>query len=224
LGEEVRAKGIEPEELRELERAFGCPEEVEFPEPFVMQDGEFRLLRESMCDGRSHDITLFIFIDGRIVAIRKPFHPPGVYRPPSGGVPPGESIVSTAKREALAETGLEIELERYLLRLKPVFIRGGERVSWTSHVFLARRVGGELKQHDTREIEEVRLVTVAELEGPIQERLKGSGFGGLLYRARLAELTLARLRELGLLPPPLAEGETKAGSGPCPHRPGSPFR
>ncbi|MFQ6090103.1 MAG: NUDIX domain-containing protein, partial [Candidatus Bipolaricaulia bacterium] len=81
---------------------------------------------------RAHDVTLFIFIEGRIVAIRKPFHPPGVYRPPSGGVSPGERISEAAEREALEETGLEVELERYLLRLKPTFVHRGERVRWTS--------------------------------------------------------------------------------------------
>lgn len=162
-----------------------------------MQPAGWQLLRASQRDGRAHDVTLFVFIGGRIVTIHKPFHPPGVYRPPSGGVPPGESIIEAAKREAYEETGLAIELKRYLLRLKPVFVHEAEEVHWTSHVFLARRTGGELKQHDTREIEEVKLVTVAELEGPIREELIKSGSGGLRYRAQLADLALARLRELG---------------------------
>ncbi|MFQ6090249.1 MAG: NUDIX hydrolase [Candidatus Bipolaricaulia bacterium] len=191
----MRAK----QELQRLERAFGRPEEVEFPGPFAMEEQEFQLLRRSRRDGRSHDVTLFIFIDGQVVAIRKPFHPPGVYRPPSGGVRPAETIIATAEREAYEETGLEIELERYLLRLKPVFVRGEEGVSWTSHVFLARRVGGGLDPRDTREIEEVRLVRVSELEGPIRDRLLASRQGGLLYRAQLADLALARLRRLGLI-------------------------
>ena len=164
-----------------------------------MQPAEWRLLKASQHDGRAQDVTLFIFIDGRIVVIRKPFHPPGVYRPPSGGVPPGESIAAAAKREAYEETGLEIELQRYLLRPKPVFVHEQERVAWTSHVFLARRTGGELCPRDTREIEEVKLVSIAELEGSIRERLLESGLGGLRYRARLADLTLACLRELKLL-------------------------
>ncbi|HIC96716.1 TPA: NUDIX hydrolase [Candidatus Bipolaricaulota bacterium] len=191
-------KGGTDTTVEELERVLGRPEEVEFPEPFVMQDGEFLLLKRSMVDGRSQDATLCILIDGRVVVIRKPFHPPGVYRPPSGGVPPGESIAVAAKREAYEETGLEIELERYLLRLRPVFIHQDERVSWTSHVFLARRIGGELKQQDTREIEEVKLVSVKELEGPIRAHLLESGLGGLRYRAELADLMIARLRGLGL--------------------------
>ncbi len=193
--QEVRAK----QELRELEQAFGRPAEVEFPEPFAMQAGEFRLLRGSMIDGRSSDVTLFILIAEQLVAIRKPFHPPGVYRPPSGGVRPEETIIDAAEREALEETGLEIELERYLLRLKPVFVGGGERIGWTSHVFLAQKVGGKLEPRDTREIEEAKLVGLAELEGPIRERLLASGLGGLCYRAQLADLALARLRELGII-------------------------
>lgn len=186
--------------MGELERAFGHPEGAEFPEPFRMQEGEFQLLKGSMSDSRSQqDVTLFIFIDGKIVVIRKPFHPPGVWRPPSGLVRPGEELAAAARREALEETGLEIELGRYLLRLRPTFIHGGERIDWTSHVFLARRVGGTLKARDTREIEAVRLASIPELEGSIRERLIQSGLGGLLYRAKLAELALACLRELELI-------------------------
>ncbi len=187
--------------LEELEQVLGQPEEVELPGPFLMEAEEFRLLKGSMRDGRSQsqDVTLFILIAGRIVAIRKPFHPPGVWRPPSGLVRRGEGLAEAARREALEETGLEIELERYLLRLSPVFAHGDERVRWTSHVFLARRVGGELKAHDTREIAGVRLVPPAELEGPIRERLLASGLGGLRYRVELADLGLMRLRELGVI-------------------------
>jgi ADP-ribose pyrophosphatase YjhB (NUDIX family) len=187
------------EELAELERLYGRPEEPQLAQPFPMQQGEWKLLWESMSDGRSQDATLFIFIAGQIVVIRKPFHPPGVYRPPSGGVPPGERISAVAQREALEETGLEIEIEKYLLRLRPTFIHSGERVDWTSHVFLARRIEGELAARDTREIAEVKLVAIPELEGPIRERLIRSGLGGLIYRAQLADLALARLRELQLL-------------------------
>ena len=190
---------IPSQELAELERRYGPPVELALSEPFPMEPGEWELLRRSQHDGRAHDVTLFIFIDGQIVVIRKPFHPPGVWRPPSGGVPPGESITAAAKREAYEETGLEVELERYLLRLKPVFVHEQERVAWTSHVFLARRIGGELAPHDTREIKAVKLASVAELEGPIRERLLESGLGGLRYRAKLADLALMRLRELGLL-------------------------
>lgn len=189
--------------LEELEKSLGRPEEAALPEPFIMQAGEFRLLKESLAGDRSQpqDVTLFILISGRVVAIRKPFHPPGVWRPPSGLVREGEGLIETARREALEETGLEIELERYLLRLRPTFVHDGERIDWTSHVFLARRVRGELKPRDAREIEAVRLVTPEELKGPIQERLIRSGLGGLRYRAKLAELALARLQELGAAPP-----------------------
>ncbi|MCR4403890.1 MAG: NUDIX hydrolase [Candidatus Acetothermia bacterium] len=185
-----------------LGESLGRPEEVALPEPFQMQAEEFRLLRASLADGRSQaqDVTLFILIDGRIVVIRKPFHPPGVWRPPSGLVRESEELLEAARREALEEAGLEVELERYLLRLRPTFVHAGEEVRWTSHVFLARRRGGALRPRDTREIAAVRLVSAAELQGPIRERLIRSGLGGLRYRAELADFALARLRELGVIP------------------------
>jgi len=88
----VKVSYISYEELTELESHYGRPAEPELSAPFPMQLGEWTLLRESQHGGRAHDATLFIFIAGKIVAIRKPFHPPGVYRPPSGVVPPGEPI------------------------------------------------------------------------------------------------------------------------------------
>jgi len=199
-GSEVKVKPLEQQQM-ELERVLGRPQEVGLPQPFLMQEGEFRLLKVSMSDGRSQaqDVTLFILISGQIVVIRKPFHPPGVWRPPSGLVRRGEGLREAARREALEETGLEIELEKYLLRLQPTFAHDGEEVHWTSHVFLARRVGGELGARDTREIAAVRLVTPEELRGPIRESLVRSGLGGLHYRAQVADLALARLRELEVI-------------------------
>lgn len=188
---------ITAEELKKIEQMYGQPAELELE--IEMREDEFKLLKDSMKDGRSHDVTLFILIDDKAVVIQKPIHPPGVYRAPSGGVSPGESIEEGARREALEETGLEIELERYLLRAKPTFIHEGERVSWTSYVFLAKRLKGELKPQDTREIKEARLVTVKELQADIRDRLIESGSGGLLYRAHLTDATLARLRQLSLM-------------------------
>jgi len=187
---------LDPRELAALEARYGTPAELGLAEEFGPE--AFRLLRWSMRDGRAHDVTLFIRYappgepeaGERFVVIRKPSYPPGAYRAPSGGVRPGEAFEAGALREAWEETGLEVALERYLLRVHATFTRLGERVDWTSHVFSARAVGGALDPRDTREIAGVRLATVEELRGEIRAALMASGLGGLRYRALLSDATL----------------------------------
>src|SRR5437870_2225130 len=87
---------------------------------------------------RMHDVTLFI-IDGqdldareralpgraanqRLALIRKPMFPPDIWRPPGGGVKPGEDFVAAVRREAFEETGLKVELERYLVEARARFV------------------------------------------------------------------------------------------------------
>jgi 8-oxo-dGTP pyrophosphatase MutT (NUDIX family) len=174
--------------LPELERRYGVPREIAFTFEFTPQG--FDLLRRSLRQGRAHDITLLIGIDGKFVLIRKPGYPPGVFRAPSGGVRPGETVEAGASREAYEETGLTVRLERYLLRASATFTHRGEAVPWTSHVFTARRKSGTLQPVDRREICEVRLGTLEEMQGELHEALMASGSGGLQYRAALQAAAL----------------------------------
>ena len=50
--------------------------------------------------GRRHDITFFAFNGARLALIRKPQFAAGVWRPPSGGIRPGESLEVGTQREA----------------------------------------------------------------------------------------------------------------------------
>ena len=179
---------LDPDDIRTLEDRYGTPREIELREEFNM-DG-FNLLRWSMESGRAHDITLFIEKDGRYVVIQKPSYPSDAFRTPSGGVRRGESIEAGAKREAWEETGLEVELTRYLLRVQAIFSCDGEAERWVSHVFLARAIGGQLDPKDRREISAARWATLEELRGPIRHALFASGLGGLRYRALLTDAAL----------------------------------
>lgn len=92
------------------------PLEVAFEIPY--RASEFDFLKRSQKHGRAHDVTLVIFRGPEIAVIAKPHYPPGLYRPPSGGVNPGESFEAGALREAREETGLDIALVRYLARAR----------------------------------------------------------------------------------------------------------
>ena len=88
-------------------------------------------------------------------------------------------------REALEETGLEVELERYLVAAEARFLYGPHEVPWRTHVFLARALTDELEPRDTEEIAAARWGTLEELAGPLRERLLASGRAFWRYRVAL---------------------------------------
>lgn len=77
---------ITPGRLREAERSHGLPREA------------------------------FIRHDDSLALVHKPSDPPGAFWARAGGVGPGETLDEGARREAWEETGLEVEVERYVLR------------------------------------------------------------------------------------------------------------
>jgi len=204
---------LTPELITEAERRFGVPREIHLAAD--LDEAETALVVGSMRKSRVHDVTLFIVEGADIAVIRKSMFPVGAYRAPSGGVAPGETLEQGALREAMEETGLRVELQRYLLRVAALFRTypgwGGavplpqevidpadpSLLHWWSHVFLARAVGEDLTVEpiDTHEIAEARWVGIDELQGPIRRLLLDSGRSLLRYRVELTDATFA---ELGL--------------------------
>ena len=188
---------ITAEAILELERRFGKPDEIAFV--YEMSESEFEMVRRSQKHGRAHDVTLFIINNGRIVVIKKPMYPPGAYRPPSGGITPGEPFVEGALREAHEETGLVISLQKYVLRALVKFSHRDQVIDWTSHVFTAIPIAGSLDPIDTREIAEARWVGFEELMGIIRNALLSSGSSGLKYRSDLTDAVVSTLSKEGLI-------------------------
>jgi ADP-ribose pyrophosphatase YjhB (NUDIX family) len=179
---------ITQEVLNQLEQKYGVPRTLRTA--YTMSQQGFDLLKWSMRNGRAHDVTLFISKKDKIAVIRKPSYPPGVYRPPSGGVERGEDFETGARREAYEETGLEIQLQKYLLRVYVDFSFEGETVFWTSHVFTAQAMGGHLQPVDTKEIAGARWASFNELKTNLLKALQQSESAGLKYRAELQAATL----------------------------------
>ncbi len=142
---------------------------------------------------RMHDVTLFILNGERLALIRKPHFEPGIWRPPGGGIKAGEDFVAGVKREALEETGLEIELQRYLVVAEARFLYEPHDVPWYTHVFLATTSDEEIEPRDHEEIAAARWGTLDELAGPIRERLLATGRAFWRYRVALHDATLAAL-------------------------------
>ena len=177
--------------LADVRRQYGEPSELRVE--LEISRAERDLVISSSRSGRRHDVTFFVFNGDRLALIRKPHYEPGLWRPPGGGLKPGEDFVAGALREALEELGVEIELERYLVDVDAVFTHAGDRIPWRTHVFSARTEAGELVPRDAHEIAAARWGTTEELAGPIRERLLATGRALWSYRVRLHEAALAEL-------------------------------
>lgn len=173
--------------LEAAARRWGAPRRLALT--FEISEHERDMIRRSRRDDRSHDITMFIRRGDRYAVIAKPSFPEGAWRAPSGGLERGEELEVGAKREALEETGLDIELERYLLRIAASFPTGDTVEPWHTHVLLARAVTSEIESHDTREIRAARWATRAEIQGPIRDALLASGRALFRYRVALTDAT-----------------------------------
>ena len=143
---------------------------------------------------RTHDVTLFILDPRRRLAlIRKPQFEADVWRTPGGGIHPGEDFVVGAVREALEETGLRVEVHRYLVDAHALFANGGRELHWRTHVVLAETTDEDIAPGDPGEIAEARWGTLPELAGPIRERLLATGRAFWRYRVALHDAALAQL-------------------------------
>jgi len=204
-----------PSLLTELEHHYGRPMLATAQAEFLSR--EFALLEYCRRKERAHDLTLLIEgraeREGQFALIRKPSYPPGVFRPPSGGVEPGEAIEEGAAREAREETGLEVQLERYLLRVEARFTCAGAMAPWTSHVFLARATGGTLLPQDRKEIEEACWATLEEIGSRYRPAMLRMGTAGMRYRVDLQDWAFWAA---GLSPEPLPEPGRVLIAAPAP--------
>ena len=172
--------------VRKIEERYGTPHllRLNYKTPRV----HFDFIRSTQKNGRSHDITFYLYHHNRLAVTRKPVYPPGVYRPSSGGLNPGESLEEGTAREGWEEMGLRLRPKRYLLRVRVDFVYGDERIRWTTHVFQMFWEGSgqpKLNPHDKHEIAEAACVDEAEFFGSIRRGLLSVDSTGLLYRVHL---------------------------------------
>jgi ADP-ribose pyrophosphatase YjhB (NUDIX family) len=176
--------------LEDVRVRYGDP--VVLPWRGEISDAEWSIATHN--PARTHDVTLFILDPSeRLALIRKPHFTGGVWRPPGGGVKPGEDFAAGAVREALEETGLRVSLERYLVASDALFTNAGRELRWRTHVLLARTDDEELAPEDPGEIAAARWGTLGELGGDLRETLLATGRAFWRYRVDLHDAALAAL-------------------------------
>lgn len=183
-----------PSMTSQAEARYGQPVllRLNYPTP----QAHFDFIRSTQKQGRAHDVTMYLYHEGRLAVTRKPMYPAGAFRPPSGGLHPGESLEEGLAREGYEELGIAVVPEKYLLRVRLDFVCGdprgrGDRIPWTTHVFRVRALQeGEpkLNPQDTREIAEARWADETEFFGSMRQGLLEMGSTGLLYRAHLGDM------------------------------------
>lgn len=181
---------ITSEDIEMAEQKYGKP--IELATRITAAPKELEAIRKSQKDGRSHDVTLFIFKDDQLLFIAKHFYPRDLYRAPSGAAKPGESIIEGGIREAYEETGAKVEIEKYLLRIKVKFVSSDDFIDWTSYIFKAKYVSGEIKPIDTKEIREARFVNLSDIPR-FNEIMRKINMAGFRYRVFLTKNTMKLL-------------------------------
>ena len=101
--------------------------------------------------------------NGKLLLSIKTFYPRGAYRLPTGGIHHGESVYDALVREAYEETGLDLEVRRFLAHIAYPSKTAATPLFHT-FAFLLEEQGGVLETIDQSEqIEDWREGTVAEL-------------------------------------------------------------
>jgi 8-oxo-dGTP pyrophosphatase MutT (NUDIX family) len=166
---------------------YGYPPSIILKAP--VDDEEYDFIRSTQSYGRCHDITLYIFKGSQVIVNAKHHYPRGLYRAPSGGLKPAEDFLEGVYREAYEETGVKIELQKYILQVNAYFTCGRKQIPWRTHVFTARYKSGKIQPVDIREIREARLADLSEFD-VYKKIIAGLESGGLSYRARLHDEVL----------------------------------
>ena len=111
----------------------------------------WKLVQKSLLQKRFHDVTLLIEgPDKRFALMSKHSYPPGVFRSPSGGVEPGEDLATGALREALEETGLPVDLRRFIHHITLDIVYENDVARWDSYIFYATTKETEIKPRDLK--------------------------------------------------------------------------
>ena len=88
---------------------------------------------------------------GTILLLTKEIYPPGTFRLPTGGISHGEAVLEALRREAHEETGLSVEVRRFLAWID-YLPPDGDGALFHTFAFLLDETGGTLGALDPEEL------------------------------------------------------------------------
>ena len=113
--------------------------------------------------------------NGRLLTAIKTFYPRGAYRLLTGGINYGEPVLDALLRETHEETGLQVEVKRFLAAVAYQLNNSNEAPDFYTFAFLLDEIGGTFGVLDEdervesfREIEPSELPTIADYLEHIQ--------------------------------------------------------
>ncbi len=148
--------------LNQARAAYGQPIEREVMMPVTRATWQYW---QDVLHKRSAEVVLVLRrLNGRYLVHTKAFYPQGIYRLLSGGIKAGEDIVEATHRESFEETGLQVNIERFLAIIHNRFSWQGQELPFTSCLLLVAEKSGVLQCNDRDEaISDYREVSLAEI-------------------------------------------------------------
>jgi 8-oxo-dGTP pyrophosphatase MutT (NUDIX family) len=146
------------DELHQLARRYGQPlvETIDLVSP-----RRFSPLNKT--DRYSEVCMVVRRPNGRLLTMTKAYYPPHAYRLPTGGIKLVESVIDALLRETQEETGLQVNVEQFLVAVA-YRMPDQDYPGFYTFAFLLSEVGGTLQIHDEDEqIEDFREVLPEEL-------------------------------------------------------------
>ncbi|MBI1802339.1 MAG: NUDIX hydrolase [Chloroflexi bacterium] len=180
---------VEPDEVRRLSRQFGAPRRA------LLTLARPPLSASEHADRRAEVVLAIRRSNGRVLLHTKSFYPPGVFRLLSGGIHWDEGVEDALRREATEETGLAVEVERFVALVR--YRANGRPLAFASYIFLLNADGPKPSVQDIkeriaafREVKPERLRAVAQQLRSLPENWRDWGE----FRALSHELVADALR------------------------------
>jgi 5'-nucleotidase len=196
-------KPIESNELRRLSRAYGKPQRivVSLAESPLKPFGPFMptSLASAITEkgNRRGEVVMAIRLRvDKFLLHTKDFYPRNVFRLPSGGIHPDESVEDALWREVAEETGLTVRVTRFVALLE--YEVAGARDPFVSYVFLLDSDASKPVAQDSKErITAFKTVAPSRLRAIAKQlrALKGDWRAWGEFRAAAHEVVAAAVKD-----------------------------
>ena len=152
---------INTDEVQELTERYGAPRRRSFK---IQADDYIRAYRWRRDSDRRAEVVFAIQDpQGRVWLHAKTHYPSHIFRLPSGGIDWTESVIDALYREVDEETGLAVEIQRFVGLIEYKFVDGDAVAHFASYVFWLQAGPGHPIPHSSENISEFRAVLPGQL-------------------------------------------------------------